>query len=132
MKNHLLTCLLTRTFYDISVSKILGIDLGTTNTCFGYFDKNHIKLIEDAEGKYLIPSGVLFTDEGDILVGSQARDLAHQYPKKYIYGNEHYNCVCYLSRTYVKKDKVEISIFNFLSGWPLHLGYIYLWLNNMK
>ena len=59
---------------SVAASKILGIDLGTSNTCFGYFDKNHIELKQDVEGKCLIPSGVLFTDEGDILVGSLAED----------------------------------------------------------
>ena len=70
----------------ISVSHIIGIDLGTTNSCFGYFHNSQIQLIEDEYGSYTFPSAVTFTEDGQEFVGNSAKNVAHKYPKNYIYG----------------------------------------------
>ena len=67
------------------MSTIIGVDLGTTMTCFGYFDKGQPRLIESETGKYLIPSVVTYTED-EILVGDYAFENGHKYPETSVYG----------------------------------------------
>ena len=50
------------------MSKIIGIDLGTTNSCVSVMDGSNAKVIENAEGVRTTPSIVAFTDKGERLV----------------------------------------------------------------
>ena len=54
------------------MGKIIGIDLGTTNSCVAVLEGDKPKVIENAEGARTTPSIVAFADEGEILVGKQA------------------------------------------------------------
>ncbi len=65
--------------------KIIGIDLGTTNSVVGVMEGMESKVIANAEGNRLTPSVVAFTDKGDTLVGEPARRQAVTNPKKTIY-----------------------------------------------
>ncbi len=55
------------------MSKIIGIDLGTTNSCVAVMEGGQAKVIENAEGQRTTPSVVAFTDGGDRLIGMPAR-----------------------------------------------------------
>src|SRR5215475_12417194 len=65
--------------------KIIGIDLGTTNSVVAVMEGKEAKVIPNQEGNRLTPSVVAFTDKGDILVGELARRQAITNPKKTVY-----------------------------------------------
>ena len=65
--------------------KIIGIDLGTTNSVVAVMDGNEVKVIPNQDGNRLTPSVVAFTDKGDRLVGDQAKRQAVTNPKRTIY-----------------------------------------------
>ncbi|MEL7530798.1 MAG: molecular chaperone DnaK [Bacteroidota bacterium] len=66
------------------MSKIIGIDLGTTNSCVAVMEGNEPIVIVNSEGKRTTPSVVAFTKEGDRVVGEQAKRQAVAHPKKTI------------------------------------------------
>ena len=63
------------------MSKILGIDLGTTNSCMAVMDHGEYKIIPNAEGNRTTPSIVAFTKNGERLVGQTAKRQAVTNPK---------------------------------------------------
>src|ERR1043165_9416036 len=65
--------------------KIIGIDLGTTNSVVAVMEGKEAKVIPNQEGNRLTPSVVAFTDKGDVLVGDPARRQAVTNPKNTIY-----------------------------------------------
>jgi len=67
------------------MSKVLGIDLGTTNSAMGVYENGEAKIIANKEGKNTTPSVVAFTDKGEVLVGDSAKRQAVTNPEKTIY-----------------------------------------------
>ncbi len=67
------------------MSKVLGIDLGTTNSAMSVYENGEAKIIANKEGKNTTPSIVAFTDKGEILVGESAKRQAVTNPEKTIY-----------------------------------------------
>ena len=67
------------------MGKVLGIDLGTTNSAMAIFENGEAKIIANKEGKNTTPSIVAFTDKGEILVGESAKRQAITNPEKTIY-----------------------------------------------
>src|SRR5271156_1729366 len=65
--------------------KIIGIDLGTTNSVVAVMEGSEVKVIPNQEGNRLTPSVVAFTDKGDILVGDPAKRQAITNPRRTIY-----------------------------------------------
>jgi molecular chaperone DnaK len=65
--------------------KIIGIDLGTTNSVVAVMEGSEVKVIPNQEGNRLTPSVVAFTDKGDRLVGDPAKRQAITNPKRTIY-----------------------------------------------
>lgn len=65
--------------------KIIGIDLGTTNSVVAVMEGSEVKVIPNQEGNRLTPSVVAFTDKGDILVGDPAKRQAITNPKRTIF-----------------------------------------------
>ncbi len=65
--------------------KIIGIDLGTTNSVVAVMEGRDPKVIPNAQGNRLTPSVVAFTDKGEILVGEPARRQAITNPKRTVY-----------------------------------------------
>ncbi len=65
--------------------KIIGIDLGTTNSVVAVMEGKEVKVIPNAEGNRLTPSVVAFTDKGEVLVGEPARRQAVTNPTRTIY-----------------------------------------------
>ena len=66
------------------MSKVIGIDLGTTNSCVAVYEGGEAKIIPNKEGKNTTPSVVAFTDKGDVLVGDPAKRQAITNPDKTI------------------------------------------------
>ncbi|GAB0052875.1 molecular chaperone DnaK [Helicobacter pylori] len=67
------------------MGKVIGIDLGTTNSAMAVYEGNEAKIIANKEGKNTTPSVVAFTDKGEILVGESAKRQAVTNPEKTIY-----------------------------------------------
>ena len=67
------------------MGKIIGIDLGTTNSCVAIMEGNNPKVIENAEGARTTPSIVGYTDDGEVLCGAPAKRQAVTNPKNTIY-----------------------------------------------
>ncbi|MBQ9502639.1 MAG: Hsp70 family protein, partial [Lentisphaeria bacterium] len=67
------------------MSKILGIDLGTTNSCMAVMDNGEYKIIPNAEGNRTTPSIVAFTKTGERLVGQTAKRQAVTNPQNTIF-----------------------------------------------
>jgi len=66
------------------MSKVIGIDLGTTNSCVAVYEGGEAKIIPNSEGKNTTPSVVAFTDKGEVLVGDPAKRQAITNPEKTI------------------------------------------------
>ena len=58
------------------MGKVIGIDLGTTNSCVAVMDGKEARIIENAEGARTTPSMIAFTKDGERLVGQVARRQA--------------------------------------------------------
>ena len=67
------------------MSKIIGIDLGTTNSCVSIMDGKNVKVIENAEGGRTTPSIVAFTKDGETLVGQPAKRQAVTNPEQTLF-----------------------------------------------
>ncbi len=67
------------------MGKIIGIDLGTTNSCVAVLDGDKARVIENAEGDRTTPSVVAFTDDGETLVGQPAKRQAVTNPNKTLF-----------------------------------------------
>ena len=67
------------------MSKIIGIDLGTTNSCVAIMEGNKPKVIENSEGTRTTPSIVAYMEDGEVLVGAPAKRQAVTNPRNTIY-----------------------------------------------
>ena len=67
------------------MSKVIGIDLGTTNSCVAVMEGGNAKVIENAEGARTTPSIVAFTDNGETLVGQAAKRQAVTNPENTLF-----------------------------------------------
>lgn len=67
------------------MGKIIGIDLGTTNSCVSVVENNAPKVIENAEGGRTTPSIIAYTEDGEVLVGAPAKRQSVTNPKNTIY-----------------------------------------------
>ena len=83
------------------MGKIIGIDLGTTNSCVSVMEGSSPKVIENAEGARTTPSIVAYKDDGEILVGTTAKRQAVTNPK---------NTICAVKRLIGRKfDEKEVQ-----------------------
>ena len=67
------------------MGKVIGIDLGTTNSCVAVMDGSEPRVIENAEGARTTPSMVAFADEEERLVGQPAKRQAVTNPEKTLF-----------------------------------------------
>ncbi|MEE8247940.1 MAG: Hsp70 family protein, partial [Alphaproteobacteria bacterium] len=67
------------------MAKVIGIDLGTTNSCVAVMEGKEARVIENAEGMRTTPSMVAFTDDGERLVGQAAKRQAVTNPAKTLF-----------------------------------------------
>ena len=67
------------------MGKIIGIDLGTTNSCVAVLDGDKAKVIENAEGDRTTPSVIAYTNDGETLVGAAAKRQAVTNPQNTLF-----------------------------------------------
>jgi molecular chaperone DnaK len=67
------------------MSNIIGIDLGTTNSCVAIMEAGKVKVLENSEGGRTTPSIVAYTEDGEILVGQAAKRQAVTNPKRTLF-----------------------------------------------
>ncbi|NPA12068.1 MAG: molecular chaperone DnaK [Epsilonproteobacteria bacterium] len=67
------------------MGRVIGIDLGTTNSAMAYYDGKDAKIIPNKEGRNTTPSVVAFTEKGEVLVGEPAKRQAITNPERTIY-----------------------------------------------
>lgn len=67
------------------MGKIIGIDLGTTNSCVSVMEGQSAKVIENSEGARTTPSIVAYQEDGEVLVGASAKRQAVTNPKNTLY-----------------------------------------------
>ena len=67
------------------MGKIIGIDLGTTNSCVAVLEGGQVKVIENSEGARTTPSIIAYMEDGEILVGAPAKRQAVTNPKNTLY-----------------------------------------------
>ena len=84
------------------MAKVIGIDLGTTNSAMAVYEGNEAKVIANKEGKNTTPSIVAFTDKGEILVGEPAKRQAVTNPQKTIYSIKSNNWCWDISKNNLK------------------------------
>src|SRR5438046_9322972 len=65
---------------------LLGIDLGTTNTCVAYVRNKVARVVPSDKGSLILPSVVAVSEKGDLLVGQVAKDQMVVNPRNTIYG----------------------------------------------
>ncbi len=96
------------------MSKVIGIDLGTTNSCVAVMDGKDAKVIENSEGARTTPSMVAFADSGERLVGQPAKRQAVTNPEKTLFAIKRL-----IGRRYddpvTEKDK-KIVPYNIIKG----------------
>src|SRR5262245_51056709 len=68
-----------------TMSKVIGIDLGTTNSCVAVMEGTDVKVIENSEGARTTPSMVAFADSGERLVGQAAKRQAVTNPENTLF-----------------------------------------------
>ncbi|MBZ0217440.1 MAG: molecular chaperone DnaK [Fimbriimonadaceae bacterium] len=96
------------------MGKVIGIDLGTTNSCVAVMDGKNPKVIENAEGMRTTPSMVAFTDEGERLVGQPAKRQGVTNPENTFYAIKRLIGRRFDDKT-VKKDK-ELVPYNIVKA----------------
>jgi molecular chaperone DnaK len=96
------------------MSKVIGIDLGTTNSCVAIMEGKEVKVIENSEGARTTPSMVAFSDSGERLVGQSAKRQAVTNPSNTLYAIKRLICRRYEDPT-VAKDKAMVP-FNIVKG----------------
>ncbi len=97
---------------DVTMGKILGIDLGTTNSCMAVMDGTTFKIIPNAEGANTTPSVVAFTKTGERLVGQTAKRQAVTNPKNTIFSVKRF-----MGRKYSEvKDEISRVPYEVVEG----------------
>ena len=79
------------------MSKIIGIDLGTTNSCAAIVENGAVKLIPYKGGEYTIPSIFAIDDKGNELIGHEAKRQWQLNPRNTVYGAKRLVGRCYSS-----------------------------------
>ena len=73
------------------MSKIIGIDLGTTNSCVAVLEGGQARVIENSEGGRTTPSIVAFSDDDEVLVGQSAKRQAVTNPDNTLFAVKRLN-----------------------------------------
>lgn len=92
------------------MGKIIGIDLGTTNSVVAIMESGQPKVIANAEGQRTTPSVVAYTKDGDVLVGAAARRQAVTNPTKTVYSAKRFIGCTYNERK-TEGDKMPYKVF---------------------
>ena len=98
------------------MSKIIGIDLGTTNSCVAVFEGNEPVVIANSEGKRTTPSVVAFVDGGERKIGDPAKRQAITNPRKTVYSIKRFMGETW-EQTAKEVNRVPFSVVN-EGGYP--------------
>lgn len=98
------------------MGKIIGIDLGTTNSCVAVFEGNEPVVITNSEGKRTTPSVVGFVEGGERKVGDPAKRQAITNPKKTVYSIKRFMGVTY-DQSRKEAERVPFTVVN-EGGYP--------------
>ena len=98
------------------MGKIIGIDLGTTNSCVAVFEGNEPVVIANSEGKRTTPSVVGFVEGGERKIGDPAKRQAITNPKKTVYSIKRFMCETW-QQTEKEISRVPFSVVN-EGGYP--------------
>ena len=105
------------------MGKIIGIDLGTTNSCVAVFEGNEPVVITNSEGKRTTPSVVGFVEGGERKVGDPAKRQAITNPKKTVYSIKRFMGETY-DQSRKEAERVPFTVVNegecTLHGVPLN------------
>lgn len=93
------------------MGKIIGIDLGTTNSVVAVMESGQPKVIANAEGHRTTPSVVAYTKDGDVLVGAAARRQAVTNPSKTVYSAKRFIGCSYAERK-TEGDKMPYKVLS--------------------
>src|SRR3989440_1657792 len=96
--------------------KIIGIDLGTTNSVVAVMEGGEVKVIANQEGNRLTPSVVAFTDKGERLVGDPAKRQAITNPKRTVYSIKRF-----MGRRHSEVEAEEKLVPYTITGGPTEL-----------
>src|SRR3974390_3212503 len=88
------------------MAKVIGIDLGTTNSCVAVMEGSTPKVIENSEGMRTTPSIVAFTDDGERLTGQPAKRQAVTNPERTIFAVQRLIGRCFDDATVEKYKKL--------------------------
>jgi molecular chaperone DnaK len=97
------------------MGKIIGIDLGTTNSVVAVMESGQPKVIANAEGHRTTPSVVAYAKDGDVLVGAAARRQAVTNPTKTVYSAKRFIGCNYAERK-VEGDKMPYKVYSGKNG----------------
>jgi molecular chaperone DnaK len=97
------------------MGKIIGIDLGTTNSVVAVMENGQPKVIANAEGHRTTPSVVAFTKDGDVLVGAAARRQAVTNPTKTVYSAKRFIGCSHAERK-IEGDKMPYKVYSGKNG----------------
>src|SRR5712675_1304743 len=86
---------------------LLGIDLGTTNTCVAYVRNKVARVVPSDKGSLILPSVVAMSEKGDLLVGNVAKDQMVVNPRNTIYGAKRL-----IGRKYHSKVVQDIKVYS--------------------
>ena len=103
------------------MSKIIGIDLGTTNSCVAVMEGKDPVVIPNAEGKRTTPSIVAFTEDGERKVGDPAKRQAVTNPKKTIYSIKRFMATHF---TDVRFEHCDLSNISFAESSLFRIEFI--------
>ena len=92
------------------MAKIIGIDLGTTNSVVAVMENGQPKVIANAEGHRTTPSVVAFAKDGDVLVGAAARRQAVTNPTKTVYSAKRFIGCSHAERK-IEGDKMPYKVY---------------------
>ena len=95
---------MSRRYEDKAMAKVLGIDLGTTNSCMAVMEGGEPVVIPNAEGMRTTPSVVAFTKTGERLVGQAAKRQAITNPHNTVYSIKRF-----MGRKYDEVDPLKID-----------------------
>jgi len=101
---------------NVAEEKIIGIDLGTTNSVVAVMEGAEVKVIANQEGNRITPSVVAFTDKGEILVGDPAKRQAVTNPKRTIYSIKRF-----MGRRHHEVETEEKLVPYTITGGPAEL-----------
>ena len=94
--------------------KAVGIDLGTTNSLVAVVDQGTARILEDRNGRGIVPSVVRYETGGGVTVGHEARENAHEFPERTIVSAKRL-----IGRTKAEAESLQLSVERLIQDGPV-------------